>query len=58
LLLPTWGRDEALFFDGSAWCISARRLEQGGFQTPAVQPVQAQITIDAATLAIIRKAST
>jgi transposase len=42
-----------LFFDGSAWCIFARRLEQGSFQIPAVQPGQAQVTIDAATLAMI-----
>lgn len=44
---------KVLFFDGSGWCVLAKRLERGTFELPAVGPGESQIAIDAATLGLI-----
>jgi len=44
---------KVLFFVRSGWCVLAKRLEQGTFELPAVQPGQRQVAIDAATLGLI-----
>ena len=44
---------KVLFFDRSGWCILAKRLEQGSFQIPEVQPGTRQLRIDAAVLGLI-----
>ncbi len=35
---------KAMWFDGSEWCLLAKRLEAGSFQLPAVDSAQAQAT--------------
>ncbi len=42
-----------LFFDGSAWCLFARRLEQGTFQLPALPAGQGAARIDPTTFAMV-----
>ena len=37
---------KALWFDGSGWCILAKRLEAGSFQLPTFDGDRAQIAID------------
>lgn len=41
----------ALWFDGSGWCVLAKRLEAGSFQLPPLGDDQAKVTIDGARLA-------
>lgn len=44
---------KVLFFDRSGWCILAKRLEQGTFEIPRVDPSQDRMAIDPATLGLI-----
>ena len=42
---------KALWFDGSGWCVLAKRLETGSFQLPRLKDGQTRVTIDGATFA-------
>lgn len=42
---------KALWFDGSGWCILAKRLEAGSFQLPALPDDTTRIQIDGAAFA-------
>lgn len=42
---------KAIWFDGSGWCVLAKRLEAGSFQLPRVDGATAQVAIDGSTFA-------
>ena len=42
---------KALWFDGSGWCVLAKRLEAGSFQLPPISDDESQVQIDGATFA-------
>jgi len=42
---------KALWFDGSGWCLLAKRLEAGSFQLPPFDGSKAQIAIDGSAFA-------
>jgi len=42
---------KALWFDGSGWCVLAKRLEAGSFQLPPFDGDKAQVSIDGSTFA-------
>jgi transposase len=42
---------KALWFDGSGWCVLAKRLETGSFQLPTLDGDQRRVTIDGSTFA-------
>jgi transposase len=44
---------KALWFDGSGWCVLAKRLEAGSFQLPPIDGNAAQLQIDGATFAAL-----
>lgn len=42
---------KALWFDGSGWCLLAKRLEAGSFQLPPIDGNKTQVSIDGSTFA-------
>ena len=45
------GIAKALFFDGTGWCVLAKRLERGSFQLPAFGESESRVQIDGAMFA-------
>lgn len=42
---------KVLFFDGTGWCVLAKRLERGSFQVPAFNATDSKVQIDGAMFA-------
>jgi transposase len=42
---------KVIWFDGSGWCILAKRLERGSFELPKVCGNETQVAIDGAAFA-------
>jgi transposase len=42
---------KGIWFDGSGWCLLAKRLEAGSFQLPPFDGAQPQVSIDGAAFA-------
>ena len=44
---------KALWFDGTGWCLLAKRLEAGSFQLPSFSGSDARVEVDGTTFASI-----
>lgn len=44
---------KALWFDGSGWCVLAKRLEAGSFQLPAFTESDSRVEVEGTTFAAI-----
>ena len=44
---------KALWFDGSGWCVLAKRLEAGSFQLPPFNESDSRVEVDGNTFAAI-----
>jgi transposase len=44
---------KALWFDGSGWCVLAKRLEAGSFQLPPFADSESRVEVDGTTFAAI-----
>jgi transposase len=44
---------KALWFDGSGWCVLAKRLEAGSFQLPPFSDADSRVEVDGTTFAAI-----
>lgn len=44
---------KALWFDGSGWCVLAKRLEAGSFQLPRFSDLDSRVEIDGTTFAAL-----
>lgn len=44
---------KALWFDGSGWCVLAKRLEAGSFQLPPFSDSDSRVEVDGTTLAAL-----
>ena len=42
---------KALWFDGSGWCVLAKRLEAGSFQLPVLDTADSKVQIDGSAFA-------
>jgi transposase len=44
---------KALWFDGSGWCVLAKRLEAGSYQLPPLSETDSRVEVDGTTFAAL-----